>query len=111
MRIALRIGIHCAIFVALLAATTAAAETDPLPSWNDGAARQSVVDFVTRVTDPAGPDFVLGPEGQAIVADGDVLLHLQEIRLVALLVRGAGGGAAGRAAADVRYARRSESAL
>src|SRR6202046_4260723 len=31
---------------------------DPLPSWNDGAAKQSIVEFVERVTKEGGPDFV-----------------------------------------------------
>jgi phosphoglycolate phosphatase-like HAD superfamily hydrolase len=31
---------------------------DPLPSWNTGPARQSVIDFVTRVTKVDSPDFV-----------------------------------------------------
>ena len=31
---------------------------DVLPSWNDGAAKQSIVDFVTRVTTPGGEGFV-----------------------------------------------------
>lgn len=34
-----------------------AAKADPLPSWNDGAAKTAIVDFVTRTT-TAGPDFV-----------------------------------------------------
>nr|WP_156830999.1 HAD family hydrolase [Kaistia granuli] len=34
-----------------------AAEDDPLPSWNDGAAKTAIVDFVTRTT-TAGPDFI-----------------------------------------------------
>ena len=38
------------------------ANLDPLPSWNDGAAKTAIVDFVARVTDPAGPDFVPEPE-------------------------------------------------
>lgn len=36
----------------------AAAQTDPLPSWNDGAAKKSITDFVARVTTQNGPDFV-----------------------------------------------------
>ena len=32
--------------------------TDPLPSWNDGLARRSIVEFVTTVTKPDLPDFV-----------------------------------------------------
>ncbi len=35
-----------------------AKQTDPLPSWNEGAAKESIVDFVTRVTDEGSPDFV-----------------------------------------------------
>jgi phosphoserine phosphatase len=42
------------------------AAADPLPSWNDGDARQSIVDFVGRVTDPSGPDFVPAPERIAV---------------------------------------------
>src|ERR1700750_2200201 len=34
------------------------AQTDPLPSWNDGAAKKSITDFVTRVTTQGGADFV-----------------------------------------------------
>ena len=32
--------------------------TDPLPSWNDGKAKQSITDFVAKVTKPGTPDFV-----------------------------------------------------
>jgi hypothetical protein len=31
---------------------------DPLPSWNQGAAKQSILDFVARVTTDRSPDFV-----------------------------------------------------
>jgi hypothetical protein len=34
----------------------------PLPSWNDGSAKQSILDFVRRVTTEGGPDFVPVPE-------------------------------------------------
>jgi hypothetical protein len=41
-----------------------------LPSWNDGAARQTILDFVVRVTDPSAPEFV--PEAERIaVFDND----------------------------------------
>jgi phosphoserine phosphatase len=50
----------------LAAATNAAPASDPLPSWNDGAAKQSIVDFVERVTKPDGPDFVPAPERIAV---------------------------------------------
>ena len=32
--------------------------TDPLPSWNDGATKKAITDFVARVTAQGGPDFV-----------------------------------------------------
>ena len=34
----------------------------PLASWNDGAAKQSILDFVKRVTTEGSPDFVPVPE-------------------------------------------------
>ena len=34
---------------------------DPLPSWNDGAAKQSIVAFVDKVTKEGSPDFVPVP--------------------------------------------------
>ncbi len=45
------------IVVAMLFGRTALA-ADPLPSWNEGKSKQSVVDFVTRVTRSGGSDFV-----------------------------------------------------
>ena len=34
------------------------APADPLPSWNDGPAKQAILDFVTATTDESSPDFV-----------------------------------------------------
>jgi haloacid dehalogenase-like hydrolase len=36
----------------------AARAQDPLPSWNDGSAKKSIVDFVAKVTTDGSPDFV-----------------------------------------------------
>jgi hypothetical protein len=36
----------------------AAQAADPLPSWNDGAAKKAIIDFVKRTTTVGGPDFV-----------------------------------------------------
>jgi len=48
--------------IALLAAvafiTTIARAADPLPSWNDGKAKQSIIAFVEKVTKEGSPDFV-----------------------------------------------------
>jgi phosphoglycolate phosphatase-like HAD superfamily hydrolase len=38
------------------------AQGGPLPSWNDGAAKKSITDFVARVTTPEIADFVSVPE-------------------------------------------------
>jgi hypothetical protein len=35
---------------------------DPLPSWNAGQAKQSIIDFVTKVTTPGSPDFLQAAE-------------------------------------------------
>ena len=42
----------------LLFAVQASAQTDPLPSWNDGAAKKAIVDFVQTTTTQGGPKFV-----------------------------------------------------
>jgi phosphoserine phosphatase len=47
---------------AALSAEALAKVDDPLPSWNDGPAKQSIVEFVGRVTKPGSPDFVPVPE-------------------------------------------------
>jgi phosphoglycolate phosphatase-like HAD superfamily hydrolase len=52
------------IFIAGICTGAAAQQSvsDPLPSWNDGAAKKSITDFVARVTTPGAPDFVPAPE-------------------------------------------------
>jgi phosphoglycolate phosphatase-like HAD superfamily hydrolase len=42
----------------LLIGARALAGTDPLSSWNDGPAKQAIVDFVQKTTDPSSPMFV-----------------------------------------------------
>ena len=46
------------------------ASRDPLPSWNEGGAKQSVLAFVDAVTDEAGPDHV-PPAQRLAVFDND----------------------------------------
>ena len=48
------------LFLALL--TSIAFAADPLPSWNDGKAKQSIVAFVEKVSKEGTPDFVPVPE-------------------------------------------------
>ncbi len=47
-----------AMFVLPLLSTRAQAQSDPLPSWKDGAAKQAIVAFVKETTDKASPKFV-----------------------------------------------------
>jgi phosphoglycolate phosphatase-like HAD superfamily hydrolase len=41
-----------------MAASTAAAQTDPLPSWHDTATKEAIVSFVEKVTQKGSSDFV-----------------------------------------------------
>lgn len=45
-----------------LSARVAIAQDDRLPSWNEGPAKKSIVDFVSAVTREGSPDFVPVPE-------------------------------------------------
>jgi len=48
--------------VVLLLLSDTAAAADPLPSWNDGAAKSAIVAFVERVSKEGSPDFVPAAE-------------------------------------------------
>ena len=50
------------VFAGLAVSTTVQAETDPLPSWNDGPAKQAIIKFVQTTTTKGSPDFVPVPE-------------------------------------------------
>jgi phosphoserine phosphatase len=51
-----------AVLAFTFASLTLIRAADPLPSWNDGPAKQFIIDFVTKVTTPGSPDFVPVPE-------------------------------------------------
>ncbi len=46
----------------LSVAGTARAQSDPLPSWNDGLAKEAILKFVRATTNSSSPDFVAPPE-------------------------------------------------
>jgi phosphoserine phosphatase len=48
----------------------------PLPSWKTGAAKDAVLDFVARVTDPTGSEFVM-PADRIAVFDNDGTLIVE----------------------------------
>jgi phosphoglycolate phosphatase-like HAD superfamily hydrolase len=63
--------------VLLLAPASILAQTDPLPSWNDGPAKQSIVAFVQKVTDRTDPQFV-PPEQRIATFDNDGTLWSEQ---------------------------------
>jgi phosphoglycolate phosphatase-like HAD superfamily hydrolase len=52
--------------VLICAGLAAAQSVDPLPSWHDGAAKQSIIEFVENVTKAGSPDFVPAAERIAV---------------------------------------------
>src|SRR5678815_2876414 len=50
---------------------------DPLASWNDGATKKSIVDFVAKVTKEGSPDFVK-PAERIAVFDNDGTLWCEQ---------------------------------
>ena len=65
-----------AVLASLLPASVALA-TDPLSSWNDGATKSAVVDFVAKVTREGGPDFV-PPAERIATFDNDGTLWAEQ---------------------------------
>ena len=53
-----RRALLAALLATSLAGSAFAQASDPLPSWNDGATKKSITDFVARVTAQGAPDFV-----------------------------------------------------
>jgi phosphoglycolate phosphatase-like HAD superfamily hydrolase len=53
------------------------AQTDPLPSWNNGQSKQAILNFVTRVTTDGGPDYV-APAERIAVFDNDGTLWAEQ---------------------------------
>lgn len=66
-----------AIFLIPVAMQTVRAADDPLPSWNDCAARQSMIDFVEKTTTTGSPDFV-PPELRIATFDNDGTLWCEQ---------------------------------
>ncbi|MXN64902.1 haloacid dehalogenase-like hydrolase [Stappia sp. GBMRC 2046] len=57
-------------------ASAALAQDDPLPSWNDGASKQAIVEFVEAVTTDGGADFV-APADRIATFDNDGTLWVE----------------------------------
>jgi len=70
-----------ALLLAFFAAISVAVAqpADPLPSWNDGAAKKAITDFVARVTTLGGADFV-PPAERIATFDNDGTLWTEQPR-------------------------------
>jgi len=59
-----------ALCIVVLAYAGVSAQTDPLPSWNDGPAKRAILEFVKATTDQASPKFV-APAARIVTFDQD----------------------------------------
>jgi len=66
-----------AMACACLAPTAQAFAADSLPSWNDGAAKKSIVAFVAKTTELNSPDFV-APDNRIATFDNDGTLWAEQ---------------------------------
>ena len=73
---ALRIAIASLLFAARVASVAPAAAQDPLPSWNDGAAKRAIVDFV-QATTTAGNAALVPAEERVATFDQDGTLWVE----------------------------------
>ena len=69
LKCALRAAPSLILGLAIAVVSTARA-ADPLPSWNDGSTKQSILDFVAKVTKQGSPDFV-APDERIATFDND----------------------------------------
>jgi phosphoglycolate phosphatase-like HAD superfamily hydrolase len=65
-----------ALFAAGCFSPAAAQSPDPLPSWNDGAAKAAIIDFAKATTDRTSPKFV-PPEERVATFDQDGTLWVE----------------------------------
>jgi hypothetical protein len=63
-------AVTLALYALLFSAMGAYAQSDPLPSWNEGPARKAIIEFVQVTTDKASPKFV-PPEARIATFDQD----------------------------------------
>ncbi len=70
----------------LLLAAPLFAQTDPLPSWREGAAKSAILDFVAAAADPASQGFVPEPERVAVFDNDGTLWAEQPIYVQATFI-------------------------
>jgi len=69
--------IAATLFVALAFTAAVSQTTDPLPSWNEGASKKSIIEFVAKVTKPGSRDFV-PPAERIATFDNDGTLWAEQ---------------------------------
>jgi len=67
----------CLLGGVLVLTAACAGAADPLPSWNEGKAKQAVVGFVAQVTSEGSPGFV-APSERVAVFDNDGVLRCEQ---------------------------------
>jgi phosphoglycolate phosphatase-like HAD superfamily hydrolase len=75
-----------ALFCLLASISSIARAADPLPSWQDGKAKQSIIEFVEKVMAPGSPDFVPVPERIAVFDNDGTLWCEQPMYVQAFFV-------------------------
>jgi len=71
LRMSLRVGVLAALCLATVRAQ------DPLPSWNEGPAKRSILEFVQKATATGGPDFI-PPADRIATFDQDGTLWVEQ---------------------------------
>src|SRR5437762_7779255 len=69
--------IHIVLAITFAGLTTLTQAQDPLLSWNDGKTKQSITEFVAKVTKEGSPDFV-PPEERIATFDNDGTLWAEQ---------------------------------
>jgi phosphoglycolate phosphatase-like HAD superfamily hydrolase len=69
--------LYVALLLVLFGAIHSARAADPLPSWNDGPAKQSIIDFVKATTEQGSSKFV-PPEERVVTFDQDGTLWVEK---------------------------------
>lgn len=82
-KIASALAIAATFVGALIFASGAGAASDPLPSWNDSAAKQAITGFVSAVTTIGSPDYV-PPTDRIATFDNDGTLWSEQPMYVQL---------------------------
>ena len=79
-------GLSGLISVAMATATCAIQAVDPLPSWNEGAAKRSILAFVDKTTTEGESEFVPVPERIAVFDNDGTLWSEQPMYFQAFFV-------------------------